>query len=174
MVFFYAASGWFFVDAFETAGAAAREEAFEQPLASAATLFDDPWAAGRQVGRELGLRGRLDSVEETPDGVTLSFRRPGLHVDVAVARGADSAQVTRRSLGTAGSIRALHAQRHARGGVVYVAWALLADATALALLVFAVTGAILSWREDRGRALRWGGAFTVLTVAMILYLRILP
>ncbi len=130
----------------------------------------DPGAAMPELLEALGVRARVDRIERSSAGLDVLARRPGLRVELRADTGESIvvARVRRGGPFRAGS--ALHGTIHYRGGLAFVLWAAVADLSAAALVLFAVTGVLLAWRRSRGLTLALLLPTTAFTVAVVLAL----
>ncbi|MDP6540992.1 MAG: PepSY-associated TM helix domain-containing protein, partial [Planctomycetota bacterium] len=102
--------------------------------------------------------------------VRLVFRRPGREVAVTVRRGEEEVGLVLREAGAVVRAEALHGLRRYRGAWPYRLWSGIADASGVALVLFALSGAWLAWSHDRRRTvgvLVPIGAFTAAVVAFL-------
>jgi hypothetical protein len=112
---------------------------------------------------ELSLRGRVRTATDSDGTVRLSFDRPAVLQKLALdpRSGAAELEVTERNLQQLAN--RLHQIDGYEGGTAYAAWALLLDATAVAMLIFAISGVTMWWIAHRDRLGAW------LLVASTLY-----
>ena len=134
----------------------------------------DPEAAALALATSLAPRARIDKLQTDQAGTRVELRRPGRHVTVALAAGARQAEVEMRVPGLAARAGELHGQRKYRGGLAFVLWATLADASALALLLFATSGVVLAWQTHPLRTAWLFGGASAFTLAAIFHLWLLP
>lgn len=127
----------------------------------------EPEAEAVALGRSLDPRARIDRVSNDEGGIRVLLRRPGRHTTLTVAPGARRAEIEVRIPGLAARAAELHGQRRYRGGIAFVLWAALADASALALMLFAVSGLVLAWHRDPGRTAWVFGGASVFTLTAI-------
>ncbi len=130
--------------------------------------------AARLVGVGLDPRARLDRVRSDEGGVQVVLRRPGRHTTVTVAPGADHARVQVRVPSLATRMAELHGQRRYRGGAVFVLWAALADASAVALVAFSASGLVLAVRRAPRLTAAVFGAAGLFTLTAIVQLWLAP
>ncbi|MCP5055185.1 MAG: hypothetical protein GY937_00495 [bacterium] len=134
----------------------------------------DPEAAALDLASSLAPRARVDRLQTDQAGTRVEFRRPGRHVTVTLPAGARQAEVELRVPGLAARAGELHGQRKYRGGIAFVLWAALADASALVLLLFATSGVLLAWRSHPLRTVWIFGGASAFTLAAIFHLWLLP
>jgi len=134
----------------------------------------DPEAAALALATSLAPRARVDKLQTDQAGTRVELRRPGRHLSVTLAVGAEQADVELRVPGLAARAGELHGQRKYRGGPAFVLWAALADASALALLLFATSGVVLAWHSHPARTVWVFGGASAFTLAAIFHLWLLP
>lgn len=139
---------------------------FREPLPG----LRDPEQEAIALGRSFDPRARVDRVTSDETEIRVPLRRPGRHTTVTVAVGASQAEIEVRVPGLAARAGELHGQRRYRGGPAFVLWAALADAAALALLLFAASGVVLAWRRDPWRTAWVFGGASVFTLVAIFQL----
>lgn len=134
----------------------------------------DPEASALALARSMAPRARVDRLRTDEAGTRVELRRPGRHTMLTLAAGARQAEVEVRVPGLAARAGELHGQRKYRGGPAFVLWAALADASAVALLLFAVSGVLLAWRGHPRRTAWLFGAASTFTLAAIFHLWWVP
>ncbi len=143
-----------------------QEQTTRLPLPAA----DDPEQALRALARRLDPRARVERLRRDAGGLRLELERPGRQTELVLAPSAEEVRVRTRIPNLAARAGELHDQRGFRGGAAFVLWATLADATGVALLLFAGSGVLLAWRRDPLRTLWTLGSSSLLTAAIVLHL----
>jgi hypothetical protein len=151
------------------AGVAATTERIPLPVGAGAS----PGALRTFVEQELEPRGRVVGPEPTPAGdLVLRYTRPGGSVEVTTTPDQAELVVVTTRHGWIRTLRGLHVLTGYAGGAAFVAWSLLLDLTALAVIGFALSGIYLWFKLSRRRRLGWlilGGSWCY-TLGMIIYL----
>jgi hypothetical protein len=170
VILFYAISGAMIAYApwLPGAGVAATTERIPLPVGAGAS----PEALQIFVEQELGPRGRVVGPEPTPaGGLLLRYTRPGGTVEVTTTPGQSELVVVTTRHGWIRTLRGLHVLTGYAGGPAFVAWSLLLDFTALAVIGFALSGIYLWYKLSRRRRLGWLmlGSSWLYTLGVIVY-----
>lgn len=171
IVLFYTISGALIAYApwLPGAGATTTTERRPLPLGAAAS----PGALQAFVEQELGARGRMVDPERTSTGgLRLHYTRPGGSLEVTTIPDQPEMVVVTTRHGWIRTLRGLHILTGYAGGAAFVAWSLLLDFTALAVIGFALSGIYLWYQLTRRRRLGWLvlGASGCYTAGVVLYL----
>lgn len=128
----------------------------------------------KEIKQQFDISGRMNYSRNGKKQLQFMFIRPGERVRVVVHHALDSVSITRTTKKSLQEISTrVHRLHGFEGGALYMAWAILLDITAVAMLLFVVTG-ILIWVQYKNMRF-WGGVILIATVligiGMFLYLR---
>jgi hypothetical protein len=116
------------------------------------------------------------TIHKDKGGQTMvNFRRPGTETDLVISAKTDSVSVTIKKQNFITVLHALHRLRGYNGGWNYYAWAFMFDLSALSMIVFALSGVYLWYKNERNRNPGWiviasFTLFTGFTICYLLYL----
>ena len=121
--------------------------------------------------KELGLRGQYQ-IGASAAQTNVNFRHPGTEVRIVINNVTDSVVSTVHEKNAVAVLHQFHRLRGYEGGWHYKLWAFAYDLSAVAMIVFALTGVYLWYKTERAR---WPGwltlaAFTLFTAYTFYYL----
>lgn len=137
----------------------------------------DEESFGLALQAAIGATGRCNPAKRRNSGKwEFRFTRPGFVTEAVVAPDIRSAKVTERRFGWQRTLTEYHRLHGYSGGWIYIAWAVVCDASAVAMIVFAVTGLLLWYRMIRHRTVGWivlfaGFSLTAGTIGYLLMAR---
>lgn len=171
VILFYTISGAMIAYAPWLPGAGVTTTTERVPLPVGAS--ESPEALRTFVEQALEPRGRVVGPERTPaGGLLLRYTRPGGSMEVTTTPGQSELVVVTTRHGVIRTLRGLHVLTGYAGGGAFVAWSLLLDFTAIAVIGFALSGIYLWYKLSRRRRLGWlmlGGSW-LYTLGLIAYL----
>lgn len=123
-------------------------------------------AWGMKIRKEYNLNGRFTGPQRNWQNDWMFYiDRPGVNQGIQVHAALDSITITRIEQQSAGRIlNRIHHLHAFDGGWKYILWGIYYDLSALALMLFSITGIILWYRLRRG--FRWGWIFLVVGFAI--------
>lgn len=112
------------------------------------------------------------TIQRRPAKISVSFRHPGTEANAVIATGTDSVSVTIKKKNFVAVLHQFHRQHGYSGGLNYMLWAFFYDLSACSMIVFAITGVYLWYKNEREK---WPGllilfTFTLFTAFTIYYL----
>lgn len=119
------------------------------------------------------INGRASEAKQRNDGRwEVWISRPGLFHHIIFNENMDTISIYQNRQMTLGRVASrLHFMRHYEGGWKYVIWAILYDLSAIALIVFSITGVYMWWRlRKKYKAGYYFLAFGVLVPAVFIIL----
>lgn len=125
----------------------------------------------RWARKKYHLTGR-SFIDENKENVIVDFSHPGTIASVKVLRSNDSVYVEVKKGNVNTVMHQYHRLHGYEGGWNYFAWAFMYDLSAIAMIVFSITGLYLWFKTERRRLAGWlvflGS--TILTFSTIYYL----
>lgn len=137
----------------------------------------DSIALSLYLQNEFGLNGwRGEPKRQKDGGWKFIYIHPGTTYDAVVSQAMDSVAITKTTQGFRGVMANLHRIHQYGHGFLYDVWMIFYDLTALALIVFPLTGVFLWHQLTKKRLLGWIFIFISFsfTTGSILYLFIAP
>ena len=136
------------------------------------TLDDDSLLD--ELRRNFDVSGQYE-VRRNETQTRVNFRHPGKEINAVIYHNNDSVIITTRAKNYVAVLHQFHRLHGYRGGWNYVLWAFFYDLSAIAMILFAVTGVYLWYKTERNR---WPGyfilgAFTLFTAFTFYYLNTL-
>jgi hypothetical protein len=121
--------------------------------------YGGPWTndlLGTHLQRSLNLPGRLASSDSRNDGsFSFRFANAGVQVEAQIPATRDRVTLIRSEPTVVGKLHAMHRFHGYGGGWLYNLWAFALDLSSVALLVFAIAGAILWYQQKGHRTTGW-------------------
>ena len=152
--FVYAISGWMIEYLYLFPSARTSYQTLQvDALAGAGGAEDKPAARAlaRALRDELDVPGRLHEIHRNGSEWTARFSAPSTGTQLRWSDGDAEVQVETRHSSIGGALAGLHFVHGASGGPAYLAFALMVDLVAVAMVVFAITGVTLWWQLKRRR-----------------------
>lgn len=120
---------------------------------------------GKAVAEQFEISGRATGFRNGMNQIQFVFVKPGERNRVVIHHALDSVSITQTSKKSLQEISTrIHRLHGFEGGALYKAWAILLDITAIAMLLFVVTG-ILIWIRFRNMYF-WGSVILISTVVI--------
>lgn len=129
---------------------------------------------GDEIKQQFSLSGRMEYFRNDNNSINYFIYRPGIRNEIVVLPNLDSIVIKRIEKYSIQEVSTrLHRMHGFNGGWKYVVWAILYDITAIAFMLFAITGLII-WIKHR-KVFKWGWIVLIptliLTMVLINYLR---
>ena len=129
---------------------------------------------GNEIKQQYSISGRMDYYRNKNNSITFLINRPGINYEILVQPKLDSVVIKSIENHTVHEVsKRLHRMHAFKGGWVYVVWGIMYDITAIAFMLFAITGLII-WFKYR-KVFKWGWIVLVptliFTLIMIYYLQ---
>jgi hypothetical protein len=132
----------------------------------------------RQLETTFDIHGKRNEPVRRGDGTwRFNWIRPGHRYEVTVSATGDRADFTHVQLNGVGVLHGLHRLHGYGGGPLYDGWVVAYDVASASMILFALSGIWLWWRQSAGRRLAgWvclatGFGFTGAMIAYLMYSR---
>ena len=149
----YAISGWLFDLQVGTRNVTHQEQAEVPALAD--VRGPDARKVAEALQNELGIPGRLRWARDDGDEKVARFVSLSRRTELRWSDGSAHVRIERTRFGPRSLLLNVHTLKGTHGGPAYVAWALLLDLLALAMLGFAASGIYLWWGVRARHPLGW-------------------
>ena len=139
------------------------EKFTEEVSISTNDISDENWESFLSAHGVHGKQVR-DFTSDTGERIRI-YDSPESHFKITIASDAQTAAIETMNRNTAGAIIGFHRLRGYEGPITYLLYALMLDVTAIALIIFALTGIILWLRVLKDK--RWGWITLALGVVYV-------
>ena len=128
---------------------------------------------GDEIKQQFSISGRTDYTRNNKNEIVLNIFRPGNAYNIVVRKNLDSLTITHREKISFGEISTrLHRIHGFKGGPLYLIWGTLLDLSALAMIIFSVTGIIIWFRSRKRYKYGWFVLIPVMVLGVMMYLYI--
>ncbi len=121
-----------------------------------------------ELGKRFEVSGQYE-LRRNQSQTTVTFRHPGTEIRAVIATENDSVIVTKRKKNFTAVLHQFHRQHGYRGGWNYYLWAFFYDLSAVAMIIFAITGLYLWYKTERNK---WTGYLILISLTLLTFFTI--
>ncbi len=126
---------------------------------------------GEEIKERLEISGRMNYTRNRKNELVFTWYRPMVSNVVTVSPALDSMSVERREMYTFLEANTrIHRVHGYEGGTLYVIWAVLVDLTAVAMIVFVITGFLIWFRRRKKWFYGWFIMVPTFILLLIMYI----
>lgn len=120
---------------------------------------------GNNIKEQFEISGRMTFSRTGKNEIQFTFIKPGERNKVVVQNSLDSVKITQTTKKSLQEISTrIHRVHGFEGGLLYKSWAILLDITAIAMILFSVTGILIWLRYSHLR--KWGSVILISTILL--------